>query len=107
MGLHGHDRRSPIVNNGPKYLRWALIEAPTHGVHHDAYKEHYQQAKACLGRQRCVKLVRVEVARGSIAYSAVTHPLPCPRSHGGGFSSSEAAQSTCVSPKRTRQEPSA
>ena len=47
------------------------------------------------------------VARGSIAYSAVTQPRPCPRSHGGGLSSSEAAQRTCVSPKRTRHDPSA
>ena len=47
------------------------------------------------------------VARGSIAYSAVTQPLPEPRSHGGALSSSEAVQSTCVSPKVTRHEPSA
>ena len=51
--------------------------------------------------------VRVEVARGSIAYSAVTQPRPCPRSHCGGLSSSVAAQSTCVSPNFTRAEPSA
>ena len=53
------------------------------------------------------RLERVKVARGSMAYSAVTQPRPWPRSHGGGFSSSEAAHSTWVSPKRTRQEPSA
>ena len=51
--------------------------------------------------------VRVCVARGSIAYSAVTQPRPCPRSHCGGLSSSEAVHSTCVAPNLTMQEPSA
>ena len=51
--------------------------------------------------------VRSWVARGSMEYSAVTQPLPVPRSHGGPFSSSEAVQSTLVLPKETRQEPSA
>jgi hypothetical protein len=51
--------------------------------------------------------VRSWVARGSMEYSAVTQPLPLPRSHGGPFSSREAVQSTRVLPKDTRQEPSA
>ena len=40
--------------------------------------------------------VRSWVARGSMAYSAVTQPLPEPRSQGGPFSSSEAVQRTFV-----------
>jgi hypothetical protein len=36
--------------------------------------------------------VRVWVARGSMPYSAVTQPLPPPRSHGGTFSSRLAVQ---------------
>src|SRR5262249_61546538 len=40
-------------------------------------------------------------------YSAVTQPLPPPFSHGGTDSPTEAVHSTWVSPKRTRQEPSA
>ena len=51
--------------------------------------------------------VRSLVARGSMPYSAVTQPLPAPRSHGGTCSSRLAVQKTWVSPKRTRQEPSA
>ena len=51
--------------------------------------------------------VRSWVARGSMEYSAVTQPLPVPRSQGGPRSSSEAVHSTRVSPKETRQEPSA
>ncbi|MGO9151379.1 MAG: IS110 family transposase [Acidimicrobiales bacterium] len=59
----GHDWRGPLVKNGPKYLRWALIEAATHAAHHDAYKEHYERTKVRLGRQRGVKIARVEIAR--------------------------------------------
>ena len=51
------------MKNGPKYLCWALIEAATHAAAHDAYKEHYERTKARLGRQRGVKIARVEIAR--------------------------------------------
>src|SRR5262245_763017 len=51
--------------------------------------------------------VRSEVARGSMPYSAVTQPRPDPLSQGGTGSPVVAVHSTCVSPKRTRQEPSA
>src|SRR5690348_4428276 len=40
-------------------------------------------------------------------YSAVIQPLPVLRRNGGTFSSTEAVQSTWVSPKRARHEPSA
>src|SRR5690349_20025472 len=40
-------------------------------------------------------------------YSAVTQPRPELRIHGGTRSSTEAVHSTCVSPNRTRHEPSA
>ena len=51
--------------------------------------------------------VRVLVERGSIEYSAVTQPLPCPRRKAGTRSSSEAAQRTRVLPTSIRAEPSA
>ena len=51
--------------------------------------------------------VRVFVARGSIAYSAVSHPSPRPRRHPGTPSSTDAVQSTRVAPNETRHEPSA
>jgi transposase len=30
------DHRGPLARNGPKYLRWALIEAAVHAAHHPA-----------------------------------------------------------------------
>jgi hypothetical protein len=53
------------------------------------------------------RAVRVFVARGSIAYSAVIQPSPRPRFHPGTPSSTDAVQSTRVLPKETRHEPSA
>jgi len=57
------DRRGPLAKNGPKYLRWALIEAATHAARDPAYAVHYQKTKRRLGRQRGAKVARVEVAR--------------------------------------------
>ena len=51
--------------------------------------------------------IRSWVERGSIPYSAVTQPAPVPKTWGGTRSSTDAVQSTWVSPKRARQEPSA
>ena len=51
--------------------------------------------------------VRVEVARGSMPYSAVTQPWPLPRRNGGTRSSTDAVQITRVSPTSTRTAPSA
>ena len=50
---------------------------------------------------------RVLVARGSIAYSAVTQPRPLPRRQRGTSSVALAAQSTRVDPNSTSTEPSA
>src|SRR5580698_4476477 len=51
--------------------------------------------------------VRVPVARGSMAYSAVTHPLPELRRNAGTELSTLAAHNTCVLPTVIRAEPSA
>jgi hypothetical protein len=51
--------------------------------------------------------VRVLVARGSIAYSAVSQPSPRPRRHDGTPSSTEAVHKTRVAPNSTMHEPSA
>jgi len=59
----GKDHRGPLAKNGPKYLRWALIEAATHAARHPAYREHYERTKQRLGKQRGSKVARVEVAR--------------------------------------------
>ena len=57
------DRRGSLAKNGPKYLRWALIEATTHAAKHPAYKEHFDRTAERLGRQRGKKIARVEIAR--------------------------------------------
>jgi transposase len=59
----GTDHRGSLAKNGPKYLRWALIEASTHAARHPAYRDHYQRTKTRLGKQRGAKIARVEVAR--------------------------------------------
>jgi transposase len=57
------DRRGTLTHNGPKYLRWALIEAAVHACRHDLYRDRYQRTKTRLGRQRGAKVARVEIAR--------------------------------------------
>lgn len=57
------DWRGPLTRNGPKYLRWALIEAAIWASRHPAYADRYQQTKQRLGKQRGSKIARVEVAR--------------------------------------------
>ena len=59
----GTDRRGSLARNGPKYLRWALIEAAVHGCSHEHYRDHYQRTKTRLGKQRGAKVARVEIAR--------------------------------------------
>ncbi len=51
--------------------------------------------------------VRSCVARGNIAYSALTQPVPCPRMNGGTRSSTDAVQCTAVFPHLRIREPSA
>jgi len=57
------DRRGPLAKNGPKYLRWALIEAATHAARDPRYLERYERTKQRLGRQRGAKVARVDLAR--------------------------------------------
>jgi transposase len=57
------DRRGPLTHAGPRYLRWALIEAATHACRHPAYRDRYQRNKARLGRQRGAKVAQVDIAR--------------------------------------------
>ena len=39
------DRRGKLAKNGPKHLRWALVEAAVHAARHPAYIDHYQRTK--------------------------------------------------------------
>ena len=57
------DRRGPLSKHGPRYLRWALLEATMHALRHPAYAERYQRNKRRLGRQRGAKVAQVDIAR--------------------------------------------
>jgi transposase len=57
------DRRGPLAKNGPKYLRWALLEAATNAVKHPVYRERYRRNKQRLGRQRGAKVAQIDIAR--------------------------------------------
>ena len=59
----GTDRRGSLAHNGPKYLRWALIEAAVHASRYEPWRPHYQRTKTRLGRYRGAKVARVEIAR--------------------------------------------
>ena len=67
------DDRGPLALNGPKYLRWALVEAATHAARHPAYAARYERTKRRLGKQRGPSVARVEVARE--LSSAIWHML--------------------------------
>src|SRR3954451_23600299 len=57
------EHRDSLAKNGPKYLRWALIEAATHAARHPAYADRYQRTRARLGKQRGARIARVDLAR--------------------------------------------
>ena len=50
------DLRGPLSKQGPRYLRWALVEAATHACTHPAYRDRYQHTKARIGKQRGAKV---------------------------------------------------
>ena len=57
------DRRGPLAKNGPKYLRWALLEAATNAVKHPALQGPLPAHQARLGRQRGAKVAQIDIAR--------------------------------------------
>jgi transposase len=57
------DRRGPLRKNGPKWLRWALVEATTHACTHPVYRQHYQSTKTRLGKQRGPRVAQITIAR--------------------------------------------
>ena len=57
------DRRGPLSKHGPRYLRWALMEAAIAASKHPLYKERYQRTRRRLGRQRGPKVAQIELAR--------------------------------------------
>ena len=59
----GTDRRGPLTHAGPRYLRWALMEAATHACRHPHYRERHLATRRRLGRQRGPKVAQVDIAR--------------------------------------------
>jgi transposase len=57
------DRRGALTKSGPKYLRWALIEAATWAARHPRYRQRYERTRRRLGKQRGRQIARVELAR--------------------------------------------
>jgi transposase len=57
------DWRGPLTKHGPRWLRWALIEATIWACQHPAYQQRYQTIARRLGRQRGPKVARVDCAR--------------------------------------------
>jgi transposase len=57
------DRRGPLSKNGPKWLRWALVEAAQTAARHPAYQQRYQHTRPRLGRQRGPRVAQVDIAR--------------------------------------------
>ena len=71
----------PAHQTGPKYLRWALVEAATHACTHPAYRDRYQRTKPGIGkparRQGRPGRPRPPTRRGDLAHA---HPQPTLRS---------------------------
>lgn len=57
------DRRGPLTKNGPRYLRWAYIEAAQHACRYPPYHDLYQRTKQRLGRNRGAKVAAITIAR--------------------------------------------
>jgi transposase len=72
------DRRGPLTKLGPRYLRWALIEATSHARKHPAYCERYERTRRRLGRQRGPKVAQVDLARrlAEAIWHMLTHDRP-------------------------------
>ncbi|HEX2171939.1 MAG TPA: IS110 family transposase [Dehalococcoidia bacterium] len=74
----GKDHRGPLAKNGPKYLRWALIEAAVHAARHPIYVDRYRHTKTRLGRraaQRSPKWIWPAGCRGDLAHVHHQPPL--------------------------------
>jgi transposase len=57
------DRRGPLSKQGPKYLRWALMEAALHACRYPPYAARHTRTKRRLGKQRGPKVAQIEIAR--------------------------------------------
>jgi hypothetical protein len=64
MRCHG-GRQAADTNGpqGPRYLRWALVEAATPACTAPVYRDRDQQTEARIGEQRGAKVAQVDLAR--------------------------------------------
>jgi transposase len=56
------DRRGALSKQGPKYLRWAMLEATMHALRLPAYRGRYQRKEQRLGKQRGAKVAQIDIA---------------------------------------------
>ncbi len=72
------DRRGPLSKRGPRYLRWALVEATSHASRHPAYHDRYERTKLRLGKQRGPRVAQVDLARklAEAIWHMLTHNRP-------------------------------
>jgi transposase len=66
------DHRGPLAKNGPKYLRWALIEAATHAARHPCYRDPASAGQAARPEGRPGR-GRSQARRGHLVHA---HPPP-------------------------------
>jgi transposase len=72
------DRRGPLRKNGPRYLRWALIEAAHTAYRYPPYDAIVARKRAQLGQKRGTKIAAIEVARrlAEAIWHMLTHDRP-------------------------------
>jgi len=58
------DRRGALTKAGPKYLRWAMLEATMHACRHPVYRDRYQATKKRLGANAAPKSPRSTAPAG-------------------------------------------
>jgi transposase len=71
-------RRGPITRHGPRYLRWALIEAAQHAGRHPAYRGLHQRKRAQHPGPRGSKIAAISIARklAEATWHMLTHNQP-------------------------------
>lgn len=57
------DWRGPLTKHGPRWLRWAYIEAATRATRHPAYRTRQESIRRRLGPRRGPAVARVDCAR--------------------------------------------
>jgi transposase len=72
------DWRGPLTKHGPRYLRWALVEAAQHAGRHPAYQGLYQRKRAQHPGPRGSKIAAISVARklAHAIWHMLTHNQP-------------------------------